>query len=66
MNMSMTHVKKARIEALRQEFETLLMDEEEPIAEFAGKLSRVVTLWSLGERIKEGNVVAKLLRVALV
>lgn len=60
--MVMTRVKKARIQALKQEFETLMMSKEEPIGEFEGKLSRVILqLWSLGQRVEEGNIVVKLL-----
>lgn len=52
MNIGMARVKKARIQALKWEFETLLMGEEELVAKFTGKLSRVVMqLSSLGERI---------------
>ena len=43
----------------------MFMGEEESVADFAGKLSKVATqLRSLGEKIDDGVLVAKLLRAA--
>lgn len=62
MNMGVARVKKAKLQALKREFDTLLMREEEPVSEFIGKLSRVVNqIRGLGEKLEEGTVVAKLL-----
>ena len=56
---------KDRVQTLLREFETMFMGEEESVANFAGKLSKVVTqLRSLGEKIDNGVLVAKLLRAA--
>ena len=56
-------VKKAKIQILKREFEMLMMREEESIADFATKLTRLVAhIRSLGEKIAEGIIVSKLLR----
>ena len=63
--MGATHVIKARVQALRREFETIFVVEEESMAEFVGKLSKVSSqLRSLGEKIDDGVLVSKLLRAA--
>ena len=63
--MGAAHVIITRDQALRLEFETMLMGEEESVADFVGKLSKVVTqLRSLGEKIDDGVLAAKLLRAA--
>ena len=63
--MGAAHVIKARVQALRCEFETMFMGEEESVANFAGKLSKVATqIRSLGEKIDDGVLAAKLLRAA--
>ena len=54
MNVGVESVKKAKIETLKHEFETLTMWQEESVADFAAKLNRLVTpMWSLGEKIAE-------------
>ena len=64
-HMGAARVIKARVQALRREFETMFMGEEESVADFPGKLSKVATqLRSLGEKIDDGVLVAKLLRAA--
>ena len=64
-HMGATRVIKARVQALRHEFETMFMGEEESVADFAGKLSKVATqLRSLGGKIDDGVLAAKLLRAA--
>ena len=64
-HMGAARVIKARVQALRPEFETMFMGEEESVADFAGKLSKVATqLRSLGEKIDDGVLAAKLLRAA--
>ena len=64
-HMGAARVIKARVQALRCEVETIFMGEEESVADFAGKLSKVATqLRSLGEKIDDGVLVAKLLRSA--
>ena len=56
-HMRATRVIKARVQALRHEFETMFMGEEESVANFAGKFS--TQLRSLGEKIDDGVLVAK-------
>ena len=64
-HMGAARVIKARVQALRREFETMFIGEEESVADFAGNLSKVATqLRSLGEKIDDGVLVAKLLRAA--
>ena len=54
---------KARVQALRHEYETMFMGEEESMADFARELSSVTSqLRSMGENIDDGVLVAKLLR----
>ena len=61
--MGAARVIKARVQALRREFETIFMVEEESMTNFVGKLSKVATqLRSLGEKIDDGFLAAKLLR----
>ncbi|XP_078437386.1 uncharacterized protein LOC144707943 [Wolffia australiana] len=60
-----SRVVKARVQALRREYETSFMGEEESVVDFAGKLSKIATqLRSLGENIDEAEVISKLLRSA--
>ena len=59
MNVGVEHVKKAKIQTLKREFEMLTMREEESVANFAPKLTRlVVHIRSLGEKIVEGIIVS--------
>ena len=47
---------KARVHAVRHEFETMFMGEEELVVDFDGKLSKVATqLRSLEEKIDDGG-----------
>ena len=63
MNVGVARVKKAKIQTLKREFEMLMMREEESVANFAAKLTRLVAhMRSLGEKIAEGIIVSKLLR----
>ena len=63
MNVGVERVKKAKIQTLKREFEMLTMREEDSIADFTAKLTRLVAhMWSLGEKIAEGIIVSKLLR----
>lgn len=56
-------VKKARIQTLKSDFELLYMKDTEQLDEFCSKLNGIVTnIRSLGEEVKEGYVVKKLLR----
>lgn len=58
-------VKKARVQTLRTEFETLSMKESEMIDEFSMTLSSLGTnIRALGETVKENYVIKKLLRAA--
>ena len=62
MNVGMERVKKAKIQALKREFEMLTMWEEEPVAKFTTKLTILVAhMRSLGEKIAKGIIVSKLL-----
>ena len=63
MNVGVERVKKAKIQMLKREFEILMMQEEDFVANFAAKLTRLVAnMRSLGEKIAEGIIVSKLLR----
>ena len=63
MNVGVERVKKAKIQTLKREFEMLSMREEDSIADFAVKLTRLVAhRRSLGEKIAEDIIVSKLLR----
>ncbi|XP_078444223.1 uncharacterized protein LOC144713503 [Wolffia australiana] len=65
-NLGAARVQKARVQALKREFELLIMGEDELVCGFARKLSKVVTqLRTMGEKLEEGDVVAKLLRATL-
>ncbi|XP_074359954.1 uncharacterized protein LOC141700075 [Apium graveolens] len=56
-------VKKARIQTLRSEFESLSMKDSDQLDEFYLKLNGMVTkIRALGEEMKESYVVKKLLR----
>lgn len=56
-------VKKARIQTLKAEFESLSMKESDTIDDFCMKLNGLVTtIRALGEEIKEDYIVKKLLR----
>ena len=62
MNVGVERVKKVKIQTLKREFEMLTMREEDSVADFAAKLTRLVAhMWSLGEKIAEGIIVSKLL-----
>lgn len=56
-------VRKARIQTLKTEFESLNMKDNEPLDDFCMKLNGLVTnIRALGEEINESYVVKKLLR----
>ena len=56
-------VKKARVQTLKAEFESLRMDDNEQLDDFYMKLNGIVsTIRALGEEISESYVVKKLLR----
>ena len=64
INVGVERVKKAKIQMLKREFEILTMWEEEFVTDFSAKLTRLVAhMRSLGEKIVEGIIVCKLLRV---
>ena len=64
-HMGAACVIKARVQALQREFENMFVGEEEYVVDFVGKISQVATqLRSLGEKIDDGVLVAKLLRAA--
>ena len=66
MNVGDERVKKAKIQTLKHEFEMFTMREEEFVADFVVKLTRLVAhMQSLGEKIVEGIIVSKLLRATL-
>lgn len=63
MCLGAERVKKARVQTLKAEFETLSMKEMETIDDFSMKLSGLVTtIRALGETVEEGYIVKKLLR----
>lgn len=63
MCLGADRIKKARIQTLKNELESLSMKETETIDDFCTKLSGLVTnIRTLGESIKEDYVVKKILR----
>ena len=63
MSMGVERVKEAKVQALKGEFESLIMNETEKIEDFCMKLSGIVTnIRHLGETMEESNVVRKILR----
>ncbi|XP_074326838.1 uncharacterized protein LOC141664780 [Apium graveolens] len=63
MCLGAKRVRKARIQTLKSEFESLRMKDTEAFADFNMKLNVLVTtIRSLGAEIKEDYVVKKLLR----
>ncbi|XP_078440486.1 uncharacterized protein LOC144710554 [Wolffia australiana] len=65
MNIGAAQLKKSRHQALKHEFEMLVMGDEESVTDFSGKLLGIVTqMRNLGEQVDEGVIVSKLLRAA--
>ena len=63
MSMGVERVKEAKVQALKGEFESLIMNETEKIEDFCMKLSGIVTnMRVLGETMEESSVVKKILR----
>lgn len=63
MCMGAHRVKKARVQTLKAEFESLNMKESDKLDEFYMKLKGIVTnIRALGEEVKESYIVKKLLR----
>jgi hypothetical protein len=63
MHVGDSRVKKARVQALRREFDWLSMNESEGVGEFALKLTSMVNeMRALGSKIQDITVVEKLLR----
>lgn len=61
--MGAHRVKKARVQTLKAEFESLNMKESDKLDEFYMKLKGIVTnIRALGEEVKESYIVKKLLR----
>ena len=58
--MGVARVKEAKVQALKGEFESLIMNEMEKIEDFCMKLSGIVTnIRVLGEIMEESSVVRK-------
>ena len=58
-----TIVKRAKLQMLTSQFESLRMRENEMFDEFRTKLMVIVNeMWSLGEQIPEGKICSKILR----
>ena len=58
-----TIVKRAKLQMLTSQFESLRMREDEMFDEFRTKLMVIVNeMWSLGEQIPEGKICSKILR----
>ena len=67
MNVGVERVMKSKIQILKREFEMLTIWEEDFVADFGMKLTRLVAhMRSLGEKIAEGIIVSKLLRATPV
>jgi hypothetical protein len=63
MHAGDNRVKKARVQALRREFDWMSMKEDEGVGEFALKLTSMVNeMRALGSKIEDTTVVEKLLR----
>lgn len=63
MCLGAERVKKARVQTLKGEFESLSMQDSEQLEDFSMKLNGLVTnIRALGEEIQESYVVKKLLR----
>jgi hypothetical protein len=63
MHAGDNRVKKARVQALRREFDWMSMNESEGVGEFALKLTSMVNeMRALGSKIQDITVVEKLLR----
>lgn len=63
MCLGAERVKKAKIQTLKTEFESMSMKDSEQLGDFSLKLNRLVTnIRALGEEITESYVVKKLLR----
>ena len=61
-NQGVTHIRKARVQSLKRDYENLFMDEYELILDFFGKLSCIVNeIRSRGGRISDAEVASKLL-----
>lgn len=61
MNVGEDRVKKARLQALKRQFDRLYMEDSETIAEFSPKLTTMVgEMRSLGAKVKDSAVVEKL------
>lgn len=64
MSLGADRVRKAKVQTLKSEFESLQMKDSESIDDFCMKLCALVTnIRALGESIEEAYVVKKLLRV---
>lgn len=61
--MGAERVKKAKVQTLKGEFESLVMKEMDQVDDFCMKLSGIVTnIRVLGETMEESSVVRKILR----
>ena len=66
MNVGVDRVKKARLQTMRCQYEQLAMGEDEAVVDFAAKLTKVANdIRSIGKSLPEGEVIQKLLKVAL-
>lgn len=64
MHEGVDRVKEVRSQALRSEYEIMLMGENQSVDEFAGKLTTIVNeIRSRGDKLEESAVVKKYLRV---
>ena len=61
--MGVDHVRTAKVQTLKAEFEVLTMKESETVDDFSGKLSNIVNnIRALGDNMEEVYVVKKMLR----
>ena len=66
MNVGVDRVKKARLQTMRCQYEQLAMGEDEAVVDFTAKVTKVANdIRSIGKSLPEGEVIQKLLRVAL-
>ncbi|XP_078436383.1 uncharacterized protein LOC144707140 [Wolffia australiana] len=65
MTVGAAGLKKSRLQALKRKFEMLVMDDEETVTDFSGKLSKIITqIRNLGEQTDEEVIGSKFLHDA--
>ena len=64
MYLGVDRVKRARLQTLRRQFEQMAMGDDEPVVDFAAKLTKIANdIRVTGEDLSEKEVIQKFLRV---